>query len=195
MEGVWMILFLSIKKPTQFHVWYVFLTVLLCVSPWHHAFSMDTAQNRSSLRGLDGVGVLVEPLDPEIEAEGLKESALRALMVKKLQGAGIRVNAEEDFIFSPGRPAVYLNAEISKLVTQEGAVWGYLCSLDIALTQNVYLVRSPEQAVPAATWETGFLGLFPDMASIRKIVEQAIDTFIHAYQLANKSEEKGMRKR
>jgi hypothetical protein len=166
----------------------LFLSLILCFFCVSNGYALDTERNRMSLRGLDRVGVIVEPLPPEIEAEGLGAQSMQRLVESKLKAAGIIVLSGDDFLVAPGRPAVYINARIAKLATEQGVSWGYMGSIDISLTQNVYLVRSPDKEIPAATWNTGIIGIFPDVDTMRRKIEEAMVSFISAYQAANEPE-------
>jgi hypothetical protein len=110
------------------------------------------------------------------------------MIEERLKEAGITILSGEDFLVSLGRPAVYVNARIAKLATEKRVAWGYMCSIDISLTQNVYLVRSPDKEVPAATWDTGIVGIFSDVAAIRQKIEETVSSFISAHQVANEPE-------
>jgi len=169
-------------KQKAFIVLALALTLLMCTVS---AFALDTSVNRLSLQGLEGVGVLVEEIDPAIEEEGLTTGEIEKLVEAHIRRAGIKVLSGEDFSFALGRPAIYVNAQISKLRTQQGNAWGYLCSVEVALTQDSYLVRSPQIMVPAATWKSDIIGIFPDLKTIRDKITGALDAFVDAYQSAN----------
>ena len=172
----------EIGKQKAFIVLAVALASLMCTVS---ALALDTSVNRLSLQGLEAVGVLVEQIDPAIEEEGLTTGEIERLVEARIRRAGMKVLSGEDFSFALGRPAIYVSAKISTLRTQEGRAWGYLCSTEVALTQDSFLVRSPQITVPAATWKTDIIGIFPDLKTIRDKITGALDAFVDAYQSAN----------
>jgi hypothetical protein len=172
----------KIGKQKGFVVLAVALALLMCTVS---VLALDTSVNRLSLQGLEGVGILVEEIDPAVEQEGLTTGEIERLVEVHIRKARMKVLSGEDFSFALGRPAIYVSAKISTLRTQEGKAWGYLCSTEVALTQDSYLVRSPQIMVPAATWKTDIIGIFPDLKTIREKITGALDAFVDAYQSAN----------
>src|SRR5665213_1189596 len=82
--------------------------LLLCsVAP---ATASDSDIDRASLKGLTGVFVLVEDLNPAEEQAGLKTADIQADAVQQLQAAGIPLLSKEQDIQAPGMPTLYINA-------------------------------------------------------------------------------------
>src|ERR1700693_5462168 len=62
-------------------------------------FASDTSMDRATLRGLNAVKVVVDPLGPELEREGLDANRLRGSIEQKLRFASIKVdNDVNEFI-------------------------------------------------------------------------------------------------
>ena len=78
----------NIKRIYLFSI--VFLTVTLLKGP---GLADDKARDRSTLKGIQAVVVIVHAVAPEWQAElakvGLSESALQATIERQLQKAGI----------------------------------------------------------------------------------------------------------
>ena len=55
------------------------------------SWAVDSEQSRASMRGIEGVGVVVESLDPEVERAGLTKHQLQTDVELQLRKAGIRV--------------------------------------------------------------------------------------------------------
>lgn len=69
--------------------WILLILVLgLAGSP---AVAMDTELSRSTLKGLRGVSVMIESLEPEVERDGLSRSTIETDVELKLRQAGITV--------------------------------------------------------------------------------------------------------
>ncbi len=140
------------------------------------ALSDDTKR----LRGLNGVGVVVEKIAPQVEREGLSQTQLRTDMEVKLRLAGIRVLSEQETSRMPSQPLLYLNVSIVK--TQAG----YVFAIRVALEEKVRTLRHFNMPVPAKTWEgTGALGINSSLSHIRNTAKVLLDEFIKAYLAVN----------
>src|SRR5213595_3453452 len=60
------------------------------------SWAADTEATRATLRGLRGVGVLVEPLDPDVERAGLTTLQLQTAVEGQLRKAGIPLFTTEE---------------------------------------------------------------------------------------------------
>jgi hypothetical protein len=99
--------------------WFIFIAFFMSffnLAP--NAFAQDDADTRPTLRGFSGVYVVVEPLSPQIENEGLTTDQLQKDIVEKIRTAGVKVLSKEEFFKTPGKPYLYVNASISILRTQ-----------------------------------------------------------------------------
>ena len=67
----------------------VILTVFVGLAPY--VFAQDNENTRLTLRGLKGVSLYVEPLDPQIEKSGLTKNQIQEDTELKLKLAGINV--------------------------------------------------------------------------------------------------------
>ena len=65
--------------------------------------SAQTEMDRKSLRGLKGIAVVVEALQPEAERDGLTKSQIKTDIELKLRQAGIHVLTTEESFKTPGK--------------------------------------------------------------------------------------------
>jgi len=158
----------------------VILGAFIISDPYAHA--QDDETTRPTLRGLQGIFVYVEPLDPQIEQSGLIKSQIQTDTESQLKSAGIRVSTREDFLKGFGRPYLYINVNISMLKTQ---ITRYLFYLRIELNQEVLLVRAPHTKVSTVTWSTGGWGIDFSLDNIRQTVRTQVDKFVSAYLTEN----------
>jgi hypothetical protein len=160
---------------------------LLCL--WGMASPEGFAQTdmkRGSLRGLKGLGVVVEELQPEAERDGLTKSQLRTDVELKLRQAGLRVLSPEESLKEPGSPYLYVNLNTAKSeVLYAFATYAY--ALQVALKQEVTLTRDPDIRGSATTWDTGVLGTVgaANLPDLRKTLSDVLDRFINDYLAAN----------
>jgi hypothetical protein len=163
--------------------WFIliaFFMSFLILAP--DGFAQDDADTRPTLRGFSGVYVVVEPLSPQIESEGLTTDQLQKDIVEKIRTAGIKVLSKEEFFKTPGKPYLYVNASISILRTQ---ITRYIFYIRLEFNQEVSLVKNPETIVPAATWSTGGWGIDFSLESICGVLRNQVEKFINAYLAMN----------
>jgi hypothetical protein len=146
------------------------------------AFGFDANINKASLRGLEGVYVSVEKLNPEIEKDGLTEDLIRKDTELKLKGAGIRALSKKEWLSVEGSPYLYVSVNALKLrETNE-----YIYAIHIAFRQNVYPVREPIPVLGATTWSVGgIVGITHRLDKMRTSVKGQMDQFISAYLSVN----------
>ena len=146
--------------------------------------AIDSKSNRATLRGLEGVAVLVEQFSPEVEKEGLVKNRLQTELELKLRMAGIKVLTKEECLKTPGEPYLYVNINVN-IAKTESDIYPY--SIDILLIQKVSLVRDPNQATYAVTWSTGGVGSIgkPILSQLQNSVEEILDVFVKAFLSEN----------
>jgi hypothetical protein len=160
------------------------LFLLLTLTLSYPLFAVNGISNRATLRGLKGIGVLVEKLPLEVEQEGLKRHQLQMEVESKLRTAGIKVLTKEEAFNTPGEPFLYINLNVNTAKT-EGDIYPY--SIDLLFIQKVSLVRDPKQTTYAVTWSTGGVGSIgkPIVGQLGESVEAMVDVFIKAYLTEN----------
>ena len=170
---------MNFKK--QLVVMAVSLLILASKSP---TFAIDSKSNRATLRGLEGVAVLVEQLSPEVEKEGLVKNRLQTEAELKLRMAGIKVLTKEECLKMPGEPYLYININVN-IARTESDIYPY--SIDVLLIQKVSLVRDPQQTTYAVTWSTGGVGSIgkPILSQLQNSVEDMLDVFVKAFLSEN----------
>ena len=166
----------SIKKPSVMALAFL----LVHVSP---ALS-DTPRERATLAGLTGVGVVVEPMDPAAEKDGLAQSTLQTDVELKLRQEKIRVLTSGERLTAPGNPYLYLR--VGTMKDDELGVYAY--DIDLELTQVVRLTRNPAITSLATTWSApgkiGTVGI-RKLFQLRERVRDIVDQFLNAYLAAN----------
>ena len=163
------------------------ITLLVTILIFGLASSLSAVNgksNRATLRGLDGVGVLVEQLPREVEAEGLTRNQLQKNVESRLRGAGIRVLTREECQKRPGEPYLYINVNVN-IAKTESEVYPY--SIDAALIQKVSLLRNPKQTTYAVTWSSGGVGSIAReiLGELAGNVESIVGLFVKAFLSEN----------
>ncbi len=146
--------------------------------------AVNGKSNRATLRGLGGVGVLVEQLPGEVEAEGLTRNQLQKEVESRLRSAGIKVLTREECQKTPGEPYLYININVN-IAKTESDVYPY--SIDAVLIQKVSLLRNPNLTTYAVTWSSGGVGSIAKeiLGQLAGNVEGIVDLFIKAFLSEN----------
>jgi hypothetical protein len=163
--------------------WPIFFCFLSFLSLASNAFAQDDAETRLTLRGFSGVYVVVEPLSPQIENEGLTTDQLQKDTEAKLRTAGVKILSKEEFVRTPGKPYLYVSVNISILKTQ---ITRYIFYVRLEFNQEVSLMKAPETVVPAATWSTGGWGIDFSLENIRDTMKNQVEKFVNAYLAVNR---------
>jgi hypothetical protein len=124
------------------------LTLALLLLTSTGAQGLDTEFERATLRGLNGVQVVVEDMAPDIVRDGLTRQQLQTDVELRLRKAGIRVLTAEEHQRALGRPWLYVRVSTS----QPSGLSSYSFAIEAELYQDTYLARNPDRTVSAATW-------------------------------------------
>jgi len=152
-----------------------------------NAYAMDAEVTRQTLKGLQGVYVTVENIQPNIQKYAQKAGVTKEQMQKdievKLKSAGIKAFIREEWLKTPGRPILYINVN-----THEYEKYWYAYDIKVELQQVVSLEATPSIKTMADTWSTNMTGIanIGTLNSIRNSVGVLTDRFIAAYQSVNK---------
>jgi hypothetical protein len=143
---------------------------------------------REPLKGLDGVGVVVEGVGKEVEGKGLTKEALRTRVELQLRKAGIKLLSESERLAAPGMPILYVNVNVAAYGSGLAAF-----SVSLQHTEWVSLARNGT-GVTAITWSTGSTGIVQGdkLREITERVSELIDKYANEYLAANPIERKGV---
>jgi hypothetical protein len=150
--------------------------VLLTVLTGTAAAQMFVATGRDTLRGLPGVEVVVEALQPELEREGLTTGAIREDVMRQLRAAGIMVYASQAENPSPAKPFLYIH--VNGLAPAPSDV--YVIALQVHLRQTLQSPVTGSNIVNAMTWDAHNVLSVPAVAllRVREEIQDYVDTFI-----------------
>ncbi len=136
----------------------------------------DTSLDRSTLRGLKALNVVVDRFDPELDnAAGIRE-ALRARFARRLETASITVDAEAP---------EFLGLRLLHVRARRGP---HALSITLGLYQPVTLVRDSGMKTATQTWEVQTILLSDPKGlndAIVRAADELLDGFIAAYRSVN----------
>lgn len=136
---------------------------------------------RATLRGLKGVWIQIDKLEPEIEKDGLTRNQIQTDVELKLRIAGIKVLTREEWVADISNPSLHVSPAIVK--TKKGRAYVYY--INIELNQRIFLERDPNIIAIGCTWSGGVLGMTHSIIEIRDNIKDNVDKFINAYLTVN----------
>lgn len=174
----WIIVIFMVMALVQLIFTVLGLIELRSLTPF---FAQDDESSRQTLRGLQGVHVVIESVNPKIIGDRLTEDRLRADTEQKLEKAGIKVLSETENQMTPGRPYMYVNVNILKYKYFPA----YIYNIRVEVVQDVYLVRLVNVKTGGVTWSINTAGIAPQLRDIRTSIENLLDYFIKTYSSVN----------
>ena len=148
--------------------------------------AIDTELTRRTISGLQGVNVIVEEMQPNIQRysqkTGLTKEQIQTDVETKLRSAGIKVFTLSEWQKTPGRPVFYVNIN-----THEYERYWYAYNINLELRQIVSLEANPSLKTLASTWSIEMTGTanIGTLSSIRNNVGSLVDKFVEACRAAN----------
>jgi len=141
--------------------------------------------DRQSLVGLSGVYVKVSGVIPESAPEELNEAMLQGDVEMRLRKAGIRVLDPQEILRVPGTP--HLTLKVTVHADQEHLFYAF--GVELALVQDIVLLRDTKLVGRGATWSIGAVGLAgtQSLRDIRFHVWEMVDRFAKDYRAANQT--------
>lgn len=131
---------------------------------------------RTTLRGLSGVNVQVEPVNADAERDGLLRAELQTDVESALREAGVEVVAQSRlFAVVPGTPVLHLDVMTARFHGR------YAYSIRLELWQAARLVRDPTVQTLAVTWfAPQLIGIVTadSLFTLRDTVRSAVDEFV-----------------
>jgi len=129
---------------------YVVMAILMALIGFDPSLAhAATPEQRESLRGLQGVEVVIEDIKSDAQADGLSQEALRAAVELILRSRGIRVLTPSERSAMPSKPYLYVHVG-----TDKNSLGQYAFNARVELHQAVSLVHRPQHIVLAPTWST-----------------------------------------
>ena len=143
---------------------------------------------RETLRGLQGIGVIVDMVRPEAEQLGLTREALQTDTDSQLRQYGIKVVSFLEMFRTPGIPVLYINANVR---VSSGEIDPIVAvSIVVQLKQSVSLDRDPTIHCKAPTWESAAVATVgrANIRQVRDAVKDLVARFINDYVAVNRKQ-------
>jgi hypothetical protein len=154
------------------------LCVLLAALALPLAGAGDAPLDRATLRGVGSVGVVIDPVAPEIEKEGVTLDGLRMRLEEGLRNADIQMDTTSK---------AFLALRLRSVRAARGPL---AIAITVGLYQPVTLVRDPTVKTATATWEVDTVILADTKQVYRACIDLADELtgrFVTAYRSVNES--------
>ena len=163
---------------TQAHVLraLVLATAVVVMASSTASAQMFVPTGRDTLRGLPGIEVVVEALQPEMEQKGITRTAIAADVAGRLRAGGIEVYGSQGENPSPAKAYLYVHVNALELPRQEA----YAVAIQVQLRQTVRSVVSESQIVNAMTWDAHNVLSVPTsgLQALRTEIQSYVDLFV-----------------
>ena len=145
---------------------------------------MFITTGRDTLRGLPGIEVMVEPLEPELERTGLVGAAIQSEAVQRLRTAGITVYVSQNENPSEAKPYLYVDVTGVRLGGQNL----YAIAVQVQVRQTLRSPVTSSNIVDAMTWDARTVLAVPrsDLGSVRTIIQEYVDHFIEDWKAVHR---------
>jgi hypothetical protein len=163
---------------------FIFLFIFLIMGSV--AFALDSEVTRQTLKGLQGVYVILEDMQPNIQKYALKAGLTKEQLQKdiehRLKENGINAFSKDEWMRTPGNPVLYVNVN-----THETEKYWYAYDIKTELQQVVHVEANPKARTLAATWSINITGManIGNLQVIKGDVGVLVGRFVEAYKAVN----------
>jgi hypothetical protein len=151
-------------------------TLFLAASVAGVSGQMFVPTGAGTLRGLPGVEIIVERLQPELEMDGLTTALVRSDVENRLAKGGITIYPSQTANASAAKPYLYVSLTALRLPD----TGGYVLGLQLQLRQTVRSVVTESNIVDAMTWNAHNVYAVPaaELPAVRAEILAFADQFI-----------------
>ena len=141
---------------------------------------MFVTAGRDTLRGLPGIEVIVDTLEPTLEQAGLTSARLRDDIVHRLRKNDIQVFVSQVSNPSDAKPYLYVDLTTLEIPGQNLVV----VAIQVKVRQTVRAAATLSNIVDATTWESHtVVGVPPkELGHMSELIGEHVDQFIRDWK-------------
>jgi hypothetical protein len=149
--------------------------VLIALAPDVSA-QMFVTTGKDTLRSLPGVELIVEPMQPELEAAGLTAAAVKADAQQQLRAARVPLFASQGENTSPAKPYLYIHLNAIEIPGRDLLA----VAIQVHVRQTVRSLATASNIVDAMTWDSHAVVHVPakGLRSVRAAIAEHVDRFV-----------------
>jgi len=114
------------------------------------------ATGRDTLRGLPGIEVLIEPLQPELERVGLTAASIAAAVTQQLKAASVTIYVSQRENAGLSKPYLYVHVNAA---SEQGGT--YAVATQVQLRQTLASLTTESRIVNAMSWDAHGVSIIP----------------------------------
>jgi hypothetical protein len=122
---------------------------LICLQISLSEAQAASREERESLRGLQGVQVVIEDIEEDLRAQGLSKDKIRTAVERVMRSSGIPLLRNEDQDTTTSR--AWFHVQVGTLKDLSGR---YAYMIRVFLRQKAFLEYGPSHSINATTWES-----------------------------------------
>ena len=167
---------------------------LIVLLTWSAADAIDSDLTRRTLAGIQGVNVVIEEFQPNIQKyvqkAHLERDHIKNHVEALLKKEGVPVLNYDQWLKTLGRPFLYVTIN-----THEYEKYWFAYDVRVQLRQKVLLEVNPEMVTMADTWGISMTGTanIGRLGVIKETLDFLIGRFGEAYRSANSRDFKAVR--
>ena len=141
---------------------------------------MSVAAGRDTLRGLPGIEVIVDTLEPTLEQAGLTSARLRDNIVHRLRDQDIQVFTSQVSNPSDAKPYLYVDLTTLEIPGQDLVV----VAIQVKVRQTVRAAATLSNIVDATTWDSHTIVGLPSkqLPRLPELVGEHVERFIRDWK-------------
>jgi len=157
--------------------------VLVGVAP-NASAQMFVATGRDTLRSLPGVEVVVEPLERDLERDGLTPVAIHSDVEQRLRAGGIIVYTSQTENPSEAKAYLYVHVNSLNVPGQDF----YVIGVQVQLRQTLRSLVTASNIVDAMTWDAHDVLAVPigQVTSVRESIQRYVDMFVRDWMAVHR---------
>jgi len=130
------------------------------------------------MRGMKGLRVVVEPLIPELEKDGLRREEVLKELAAKVESAGIKILSEEEWRRTTGKPVLNATIQAAKLEKQN---YQYTVAIEVTKSETGGRMSGSEKIT--TIWSTSGMGE-GNAYDIRMKIHEITSVFLKARSIS-----------
>jgi hypothetical protein len=146
---------------------------------------MFIATGHDTLRGLPGVEVMVESLDPDLERDGLTHAAIQSDVERRIAAARIPIYRSQNENPSAAKAYLYVQVDGVRIPGQDL----YAVGVQVQLRQTLKSVVTVSNIVDAMTWDahTVVVAKLSELPRVRDTIQEYVDQFIRDWMAVHQA--------
>jgi hypothetical protein len=128
------------------------------------------------MRSMKKFRVVVEPLNPELEKDGLPREKVLQELTAKIEKAGIQNLAEEEWQKTPGKPTINVTVNATKTGDR---LYQYSVTIEVTKSEVQHSGAYSEKII--TLWTSADVGE-GDVSNLRDIINEKMGFFLRAHE-------------